>query len=298
MHAPRLGVLRFGTVLLLLSALACTTTSDDEPTGSAGNGATDAGSGAGGKAGKGASGNGAAGDRGSSAGRSGAGAGKGAVDGGSAGSGGDTALQDAGPDEDDAAVSCEGEIVADSSRCLQDDAFCYPLGDGRYCTGPQAPECPRNSKPIAKDAPCPARTQCWDYSESLRCATRLYTLEECAAAGGVGLSDPGDGSLVCPNDAEALGSIEGAGWDEGGLCCPAPKHCGARAGDTCQADEYCAYRAGQLCGAADAEASCEKRPTSCSGPSAPVCGCDRQTYPSACEAALAGVGLFADEACE
>ncbi|HET8938629.1 MAG TPA: HAD hydrolase-like protein [Polyangiales bacterium] len=129
--------------------------------------------------------------------------------------------RDSGADDVDAAVSCEGEIVANKSGCLQDDAFCYPLGDGRYCTGPQAPQNP-----------------------------------------------------------------------------PSMKQCGARAGDTCLADEYCAYQAGQYCGQADAQSTCQKRPSSCAGPSAPVCGCDQNTYPSACEANKAGSGIFAAEACK
>jgi hypothetical protein len=198
----------------------------------------------------------------------------------------------------DAAAVCEGEIVADQSRCLQDDAFCYLLADGRYCTGPSAPQCPPNSQPIAKDAACPARTRCFDFSQSLRCASRLYTPDECEKAGGAALADPGDGSLVCPDDAVALGAIDGAGWDEGGLCCPALKHCGARAGDTCATDEYCAYQPGQLCGAADAQATCKKRPSSCSGPASPVCGCDQRDYASACEANAAGSGIYAAEACQ
>jgi hypothetical protein len=220
------------------------------------------------------------------------------MDAAAADSGGASGEQDAGAGEVDAAVSCEGEIVADQGGCLQDDAFCYPLADGRYCTGPSLPQCPRNSVPIDKLAPCPERTTCFDFSESLRCAARLFTLDECAATGGVALADPGDGSLVCPRDATALGSIEGAGWDEGGLCCPAARQCGARAGDTCKLDEYCAYQAGQLCGAADAQATCRKRPSTCSGPSSPVCGCDQRTYQSACEANAAGIGIYADEACE
>jgi hypothetical protein len=215
-----------------------------------------------------------------------------------AGSGGRHDGQDAGADDNDAAVSCDGEIVSSRSGCVQDDAFCEPLGDGRFCTGVRVPRCPPNFAPIDKAATCPARTNCFDYSESLRCAIRLYTRDECAAAGGVALPDPGDGSLVCPSAATALGAIDGAGWIEGGLCCPAGKRCGARAGDTCKPDELCAYQAGQLCGAADAEATCQKRPSSCSGPGSAVCGCDQRTYPSACEAYLAGFGLYADEACK
>jgi hypothetical protein len=305
MPASTLTLLRIGSVLMLLTAPGCTTSSDEgaQPAGSE---ASDAGAGRSGSAGRpAAADSGTAGSTGRAAAGRGGAAGERAVDSGVADSGASldaSSADDAGIDDTDAAVSCDGEIVSGPERCLQDDAFCTPLPDGRYCTGPRAPECPKNSTPIAKDAPCPERTDCWDYSESLRCARRLYTLDECAAAGGVALADPGDGSLVCPNDAVALGAIDGAGWDEGGLCCPGatdptPKQCGARAGDTCTATEFCDYRDGQLCGQADAQATCKARPSSCSGSGSPVCGCDQRTYPSACEANAAGVGIFADAAC-
>lgn len=289
---------------MALCAFACTSAQPEDAPPATGMQSMAAASGRGRAAGSGGAGQsaGAAGERaldgGVAGGRSNAG--RGAAGTTAAGSGGAVDAQDAGPDDpddSDAAVSCEGEIVADRGRCLQDDAFCYPLGDGRYCTGPNAPQCPPNTAPIAKTAPCPERTHCFELSESLRCARRLYTIEECAAAGGVALSDPGDGSLVCPNDALALGSIDGSGWDEGGLCCPAPKQCGARAGDTCKPDEYCAYQPGQYCGQADAQATCQKRPTSCSGPSATVCGCDQKTYSSACAANAAGIGVYDDGSC-
>ena len=307
-----LGPKVFG-VLLCLCTFACGD-SDSSAEGSASSAGADAAaaeSGAGGRAAAGggtstagsrAADGGAAGSK-PSTGAGAAGmkaAGSGGASPGTLGSAGTSSPEDAGVEPPDAAVSCEGEIVSGPDRCLQDDAFCYPLADGRYCTGPSAPECPRNSTPIAKDAPCPERTECFELSESLRCARRLYTLGECADAGGVALADPGDGSLVCPTDATALGSIEGAGWDEGGLCCPAAatKQCGARAGDTCTADEYCAYQPSGLCGQADAQATCKPRPSSCSGTGAAVCGCDQRTYPSACEANKAGTGIFADGACQ
>jgi hypothetical protein len=84
---------------------------------------------------------------------------------------------------------CAGVIVDDFSGCLQHDAFCTLLSDGRDCTGSATPQCPPNHTPIAKSDTCPARTRCFDYSESLRCSIRLYTPAECAAAGGVGLVD-------------------------------------------------------------------------------------------------------------
>ena len=76
-----------------------------------------------------------------------------------------------------------------------------------------------------------------------------------------------------------------------------PKGCGGWLGDTCSADEYCAYTEGSLCGAADASASCRKRPSSCASTGAPVCACDAKTYANACVAAQAGSGVNANTAC-
>jgi Kazal-type serine protease inhibitor domain len=195
---------------------------------------------------------------------------------------------------------CEGMIVDTAAGCLQDDAFCRELPDGRYCTGPMAPMCPAGATPIAPDAECPADANCWQYSESLRCSrTASYTPEECAAAGGVAIADPGDGSVVaggCPEGGTSLGMID-AGWDEGGLCCVARVACGARAGATCIAQQYCAYEEGGLCGAADAEANCRARPSACDADLKPVCGCDGKTYSNKCEANAAGTGILSSGEC-
>lgn len=194
---------------------------------------------------------------------------------------------------------CDGDIVESSANCLQDDAYCRELPDGRYCTGPAAPMCPAGSTPIAFDAECPPDAVCWDYSESLRCMRQAYTPEQCAAAGGVAVADPGDGSVTaggCPDGGTSLGPID-ADWDEGGLCCVAGVACGARAGATCTAQQYCAYEEGEYCGAADAEATCQARPSACDADLKPVCGCDGNTYASACEANAAGSGILSSGEC-
>jgi hypothetical protein len=37
----------------------------------------------------------------------------------------------------DAGLTCRGQIVGSCAECVQDDAFCEPLSDGRWCTGPE-----------------------------------------------------------------------------------------------------------------------------------------------------------------
>jgi hypothetical protein len=292
MHVTRHALVRIGCALAMVGVCACPST-DRHPSA----GGTGAAAGTGTPAGHNAS------EAGASAAAAGSGGTTIPVQGGAAGGGGAASLDGGDANEADGGTTteedsgtapddCAGVIVDDPGGCLQDDAFCTRLNDGRYCTGSAAPMCPPNYTPIAKSDTCPARTRCFDYSESLRCSSRLYTPEECAAAGGIGLVDPGDGSLVCPGDAKALGALD-ANLIEGGLCCPAvAKYCGARAGDSCKADEFCDYQEGQLCGQADAQATCKRRPSVCTTDVAPVCGCDGETYTNACAANAAGSGIY------
>ncbi len=60
--------------------------------------------------------------------------------------------------------------VASQSACLMDDAACYQLADGNWCTGPRGASCPAGSTAVAAGGECPAGSRCFMFSESLQCA--------------------------------------------------------------------------------------------------------------------------------
>lgn len=60
-------------------------------------------------------------------------------------------------------------IVASEAECLQDDASCYILADGNWCTGPRAARCPAGSSPLPSGVACPSGERCIRISESLEC---------------------------------------------------------------------------------------------------------------------------------
>jgi hypothetical protein len=116
------------------------------------------------------------------------------------------------------ALCDDGIIIDDPRACLQGDAFCREIGDGSYCTGGDAPDCPVGYTPIDD---CPnSPVDCVQYTESLSCQVPSYTAAECGAIPGTVADDPGDGSLFsrgCPDGARVLGTVELC--IEGCLCC-------------------------------------------------------------------------------
>jgi len=61
--------------------------------------------------------------------------------------------------------------VAGDSACLQDDAACYQIVSGDWCTGPRNATCPAGSTEMAVGEPCPSGVRCFQISESLTCGT-------------------------------------------------------------------------------------------------------------------------------
>lgn len=93
---------------------------------------------------------------------------------------------------------------------------------------------------------------------------------------------------------EAAGS--GVGYDKAEAC-DGGQVCGGLAGLRCAEGQYCYMPVGACLGP-DASGTCRSVPMACDTVYAPVCGCDRRTYPNACAAALVGVNVVHDGACE
>ncbi len=61
------------------------------------------------------------------------------------------------------------EMVASSNQCIQDDAACYQISNGQWCTGPRGNVCPAGSTELALGVACPVGSRCIRFSESLTC---------------------------------------------------------------------------------------------------------------------------------
>ena len=59
--------------------------------------------------------------------------------------------------------------VASEGDCLQDDAACYALAGGGFCTGERGNTCPAGSRELPAGAPCPPGARCFAVGESLSC---------------------------------------------------------------------------------------------------------------------------------
>lgn len=61
------------------------------------------------------------------------------------------------------------QLISSSQQCLQDDAACYQISSGQWCTGERGASCPAGSSAIPADATCPSGSRCFQISESLHC---------------------------------------------------------------------------------------------------------------------------------
>jgi hypothetical protein len=74
--------------------------------------------------------------------------------------------------------------------------------------------------------------------------------------------------------------------------------CGTRGAKPCADDLFCNFPESAQCGSFDAPGTCAKAPEACIQLYNPVCGCDGQTYGSACSAAQQGVSVSHTGECE
>ena len=73
--------------------------------------------------------------------------------------------------------------------------------------------------------------------------------------------------------------------------------CGGIAATQCPANFYCMQETGQCLGVMDGAGTCQPIPEFCTREYRPVCGCDGQTYPNACDAAANGVSVAIEGEC-
>ena len=103
---------------------------------------------------------------------------------------------------------------------------------------------------------------------------------------------PRGGLFAC-----AAGLVSVMAGCDGFLIVGQPRACGGLLGLQCRDGEYCKFDEDAMCGAADQTGECAAIPEVCPEIFAPVCGCDDQTYDSACVAAGAGVSVAREGAC-
>lgn len=69
-----------------------------------------------------------------------------------------------------ASICKSGDTQVDSSgQCLQDDAACYELNNGKWCTGERGNTCPAGSSALPAGIPCAPGKRCFHVGESLEC---------------------------------------------------------------------------------------------------------------------------------
>jgi Kazal-type serine protease inhibitor-like protein len=74
--------------------------------------------------------------------------------------------------------------------------------------------------------------------------------------------------------------------------------CGGLKPVACAKSEFCSYPIESKCGSGDQTGTCTRLPEACDAIYDPVCGCDGETYSSACSAALKGISVLHSGTCE
>ena len=79
---------------------------------------------------------------------------------------------------------------------------------------------------------------------------------------------------------------------------PTGETCGGIAAVQCPTGFYCQQEPGQCVEVIDGAGTCQPIPQACTREYRPVCGCDGQPYPNACDAAANGVSVAVEGECD
>jgi hypothetical protein len=184
--------------------------------------------------------------------------------------------------------------VYDGSPCVCDHLTCegqrcgrVTCGEGTTCCNPTCGTCTppgAGCAAIVCEPDC-SPMQAWGQGGCEAVIGVFWNGMQCVSVSGCSCEGPD-----CANAFETYEQCEAVFSACGAAC-------GGFAGATCGSSEWCDFPDGWLCGGTDGQGVCRTRPTVCPPVIAPVCGCDGQTYQSACDAYGAGTDVATDGPC-